>query len=87
MKYPIYFMRLLHGLKRSIEPNDKIFTRFVLDVPDLREMDLEVLREFCEDSERMALGLATLRDLVTQRTHSRDSTLRILLDLCVQKSK
>ena len=79
-------MKLLHGLKRSIEPNDKIFTRYVLDAPHLRETDLEVLREFCEDSERMALGLATLRDLVIQRSHSREPALRILLDLCIQPS-
>jgi hypothetical protein len=59
----------------------------VLDVPDLRETDLEVLREFCEDSERMALGLATLRDLVVYRSHSRQPALNILLDFCVHPSE
>jgi symplekin len=87
MKYPTYFMKLLHGLKQNIEPTDKILTRFVLDAPDLREADLETIREFCEDSERMVLGLATLHDLVIQRSQARHSALRILLELCIHPSK
>ncbi|KAI9336433.1 Symplekin tight junction protein C terminal-domain-containing protein [Zopfochytrium polystomum] len=94
-RYPYLFGRILRGLKgeaktestemaRGLDPKDRTFTKFLIDAPEvLPDAINEVVRSYCDDPDRMQLGLSTLRDLINLRPANRNQCLNILLSYCI----
>ncbi|KAI8804581.1 Symplekin tight junction protein C terminal-domain-containing protein [Cladochytrium replicatum] len=74
-----------HGL---LDPKDRTFTKFLIDVPEVTQWTVEVvLQRYCEDPERMQLGIFTLRDLINLRPAVRELCLDMLLKFCIYRVK
>ncbi|KAJ3025987.1 hypothetical protein HK097_006549, partial [Rhizophlyctis rosea] len=91
--YPTYFHRILTSVSHTtssstpLDPKDRTFTRFLLEVPEITEDCINFLRRFCDDPERMQLGLGTVRDLIKGRPASREGCLRVLEEFCLSPVK
>ncbi|KAJ3033702.1 hypothetical protein HDV00_005887 [Rhizophlyctis rosea] len=76
------------GVGKGLDAKDRMFTRFLLEVPDVtREAVDGVVRSYCDDAERMQLGISTLRDLISMRGSVKDQCLALLLEYCVHPVK
>ncbi|KAI8902736.1 Symplekin tight junction protein C terminal-domain-containing protein [Globomyces pollinis-pini] len=91
--YQIWFHNMLDMLKggdvdpsdetfTGLDPRDRAFTKFLVEVPQLTEYAMTRIHEYCRDSARMQLGLATFRDLIIYRPAVRDECLNYLLEFC-----
>jgi symplekin len=93
--YEIWFHKLLHGLREprnemgelALDPKDRAFSRFLIEAPEITDEAIGVIESYCNEEERMPLGISTLRDLVLYRPAVRDVCLNIMLFLCLHKDK
>ncbi|KAJ3389231.1 hypothetical protein HDU84_008969 [Entophlyctis sp. JEL0112] len=94
--YQSLFHKILASLKGEVKSDkenttaglDRTFTKFLIDAPMVPIKALSnAVKEYCEDSQRMLLGLSTLRDLVNLRPAMRHVCLGILLDYCTVSDK
>ncbi|KAJ3025490.1 UNVERIFIED_CONTAM: hypothetical protein HDU68_007085 [Siphonaria sp. JEL0065] len=97
--YEALFHRILHALKgetrgegeegvSGLDPKDRTFTKFLIDVPLVTKEALEVvLKGYCEDSERMLLGFSSLRDLIHLRPAVREYCIQTLFAYTVDTDK
>jgi hypothetical protein len=89
--YFIWFHKLLYGLQQPkengelvLDPKDRAFTKFLLEAPDLSDESIHgVLKSYCDQEEKMPLGISTLRDLILYRPAVREECLEILFALCL----
>ena len=81
--YDTWLRRILDAFRTQLDPRDRAFARFLLDLPELSDETLEMVREMCVERPDAVkvIGFATLRELVTMRVPVRDAALHILLDL------
>lgn len=75
-----------HPAVPGLDPTDRSFTRFLVEMPCLFPEALHRVELYCQDEERMALGMATLRDLITYRPAVRTVCLDKLLKFSVDES-
>ncbi|KAI9329560.1 Symplekin tight junction protein C terminal-domain-containing protein [Obelidium mucronatum] len=76
------------GVLPGLDPKDRTFTKFLIDVPVITKEALEVvLKGYCEDSERMLLGFSSLRDLIHLRPAVRDFCIEALFSYCIHPDK
>lgn len=80
-RYDECLLGLLSGLQEKPDQKDGIFTKLVLEAPLITESALEVIRKYCEDESRTALGMSTLQDLIFKRPSRQFQDLHVLLDL------
>ncbi|KXS15283.1 hypothetical protein M427DRAFT_155462 [Gonapodya prolifera JEL478] len=83
---PTYFLWLhtvLLRLRTSLDSKDRMFTKFLLEVPELDESSIDVVRKYVEDKDRRGLGIATFRDLVVLRPAVKDDCLQAILEYTV----
>ncbi|KAI8609396.1 Symplekin tight junction protein C terminal-domain-containing protein [Chytriomyces sp. MP71] len=72
----------------GLDPKDRTFTKFLIDVPMVPPTAIvETVKAYCEDSERMALGFSTLRDLINLRPALRAQCLDMLQAYCIHADK
>jgi hypothetical protein len=79
----------------GLDPKDRSFTRFLVEIPVLGDFALNRIKEYCVDPERlvtpsntrMLLGIATLRDLMVFRPAVRQICTDSLLDYCLSMDK
>lgn len=89
--YAFWLHKLLDGISKprneegeyALDPKDRTFARFLMDVPELTTQSLAVVQEYCHSEERMPLGISTLRDMVLYRPAVRPPCLDQLLGLCL----
>ncbi|XP_065184702.1 symplekin-like [Sycon ciliatum] len=72
---------LLTTLREKLSPEDRSFTKLLLEAPCITQGALEIVRSYCEDREYMDLGIATLSELVIRRPAATEAYLYTLLDL------
>jgi symplekin len=93
--YETWFHKLLHGLREprnemgelALDPKDRAFSRFLIEAPEITDEAIGVIESYCNEEERMPLGISTLRDLVLYRPAVRQVCLNIMLYLCLHKDK
>ncbi|ORY33531.1 hypothetical protein BCR33DRAFT_723132 [Rhizoclosmatium globosum] len=89
--YDALFHQMLFALKEGqggLDAKDRTFTKFLIDVPLVTSIALDqVLKSYCEDSERMLLGFSSLRDLILLRPAVRDRCVDTVLAYCVHPDK
>ncbi|KAJ3284576.1 hypothetical protein HDU79_008014 [Rhizoclosmatium sp. JEL0117] len=89
--YDALFHQMLFALKEGqggLDAKDRTFTKFLIDVPLVTTVALDqVLKSYCEDSERMLLGFSSLRDLILLRPAVRDRCVDTVLAYCVHPDK
>ncbi|KAJ3183351.1 hypothetical protein HDU85_002377 [Gaertneriomyces sp. JEL0708] len=79
-QYGRWLIRILEGVKDKLDPKDKIFARFLIDVPEVvDEVVTNIIKAYCDDAERMQLGLFTLQGLILHRPAVRTRSLDMLL--------
>ncbi|GES80155.1 hypothetical protein RCL_jg23105.t1 [Rhizophagus clarus] len=83
--YSIWLCRLLDRIMPTLE--DRIFTQFLLDVPELFEDAVDRIKIFCNDPDRSSLGFTTLSELIELRPPARPFCLNILLAYCLHKGE
>ncbi|TPX63008.1 hypothetical protein PhCBS80983_g00061 [Powellomyces hirtus] len=87
-EYAKWFHLILEALSEKLEPKDKTFTKFLIDVPEVTVEAIDKLvRKHCENEERMQLGLFTLQGLINYRPAVREQSLRMLLDYSINPIK
>ncbi|KJE91571.1 hypothetical protein CAOG_002696 [Capsaspora owczarzaki ATCC 30864] len=79
-RYTRCLMALLHALREKLDVRDRLFTRIVIEAPAFTPEVLDLVLEYCTDSERSMLGLSTLHDLVLYRPPLRKVCLQKLLE-------
>ena len=42
---------VLHGLYRKLEPGDRLFTKILLESPEITEGAINMIKSFCENNE------------------------------------
>jgi hypothetical protein len=65
----------------GLDPKDRSFTKFLVEVPDFADIVMKRILEYCEDEKYMQLGIYTLRDLIVYRPAVREECLKHLLNL------
>lgn len=81
MHYPQLALKVLDGLLPYIDSRDKIFTRFVSELPEIDEAILERVKSLARDPERVGLAVTTLHYLILFRPPVRDMCIDALEDL------
>ncbi|KAI8590955.1 Symplekin tight junction protein C terminal-domain-containing protein [Geranomyces variabilis] len=87
-EYRKWFHLILEALGTRLEPKDKTFTKFLIDVPEVTTEAIEtVVRKHCDSEDRMQLGLFTLQGLINLRPAVRDQCLQMLMDYALSPIK
>lgn len=81
-KYEQIFVALLTAATAKLGPEDRMFTRLLVEAPCIPDKALEVVSLDCRDPARSRLGLCTLRDIIYERPGlDRDRCLNALFAL------
>ncbi|TPX72985.1 hypothetical protein SpCBS45565_g00144 [Spizellomyces sp. 'palustris'] len=87
-QYPIWFHRILDKISTTLDPKDKTFAKFLIDVPEVTEEAIHrVVKGYCDDHERMQLGLFTLQGLINHRPAVRAECLKLLLEYALHPTR
>jgi hypothetical protein len=83
--YGTWLRRLLDSVMVQLEAKDQTFTQFLLEIPELYQDVIERVKIYCNDPDRIQLGLATLKEIAIKRPSERDFTMEILLHYAIHK--
>ncbi|KAF8677667.1 Symplekin tight junction protein C terminal [Rhizoctonia solani] len=86
-QYDIWLGRLASSLKARLEPKDKTFAKFLMELPSVPSNVLSLCRELAETPQQMGIGFAALREFIQLRPPVRPEAMRILLDLTAHPEK
>ncbi|CAE6440409.1 unnamed protein product [Rhizoctonia solani] len=86
-QYDIWLGRLATSLKARMEPKDKTFAKFLMELPLVSSHVLSLCRELAETPQQMGIGFAALREFIQLRPPVRPEATRILLDLTAHPEK
>ncbi|CUA78065.1 Symplekin [Drosophila melanogaster] [Rhizoctonia solani] len=86
-QYDIWLGRLATCLKARMEPKDKTFAKFLMELPSVPSHVLSLCRELAETPQQMGIGFAALREFIQLRPPVRPEATRILLDLTAHPEK
>ncbi|KAH7335182.1 Symplekin tight junction protein C terminal-domain-containing protein [Rhizoctonia solani] len=86
-QYDIWLGRLAGALKARMEPKDKNFAKFLMELPSIRPNVLSLCRELAETPQQMGVGFAALREFIQLRPPVRPEAMRMLLDLTAHPEK
>ncbi|KAI0272578.1 Symplekin tight junction protein C terminal-domain-containing protein [Gloeopeniophorella convolvens] len=79
--YDVWLNQIVAEYQTHLDGKDRMFARFLLDLPSVPSDVFTLLRDLCIEPERMQVGFQTLRDFVTQRPTLRGEGITILLEL------
>lgn len=71
---------LLNGLLERSDHRDGLFTRLFLEAPVITDNAVQILRKFCQDENRVHVGMGTLQEMILARPHHRPKYLVLLLE-------
>ncbi|CAE6412938.1 unnamed protein product [Rhizoctonia solani] len=86
-QYNIWLGRLASALKARMEPKDKNFAKFLMELPSIPPNVLSLCRELAETPQQMGVGFAALREFIQLRPPVRPEAMRMLLDLTAHPEK
>ncbi|KAI9842309.1 MAG: hypothetical protein M1838_003178 [Thelocarpon superellum] len=79
--YEKWVLKVLDGMLPYLDAKDKVFTRFLSEIPGINPAILERVTGLARDPERVGLAVNTLHYLVLLRPPARDLALDALQDL------
>ncbi|KIY64034.1 hypothetical protein CYLTODRAFT_402460 [Cylindrobasidium torrendii FP15055 ss-10] len=82
--YETWLNQIISRWEALLENKDKSFQKFLLDLPDIPNEVLTLLRELCMEAEsqgKQQIGFNTLRAIAVQRPALRQEAVTILLEL------
>ncbi|ORX54640.1 hypothetical protein BCR36DRAFT_282231, partial [Piromyces finnis] len=87
-QYEKWLNIIMDGLYDVLEPKDKLFTKFLLDIPEIPVNIIEKnIKKYCENPNRMQVGIYTLRNLIALRKANMKECLDLLLSYGVNPDK
>jgi len=87
-QYEKWLNIIMDGLYKVLEPNDKLFTKFLLDIPEIPPNLIEKnIKRYCENPERMQVGIYTLKNLIVLRKANMKECLDLLLTYGIHPDK
>ncbi|XP_063678160.1 symplekin-like [Bolinopsis microptera] len=78
---------VLHGLYRKLDPGDRLFTRILLECPEITEGAMTMIKSFCENADWQEVGISTLYELLLRRSNLRTQMLDVLLGLTMNTNE
>lgn len=84
MHYPKWAMRLVDGFFPYLNPQDKVLTRFLGEMPELNTAILGKVKTLCGDPSMVELALKSLLYLVVMKPPVRDLALDTVQDIWVE---
>lgn len=84
MHYPKWAMRLVDGFFPYLNPQDKVLTRFLGEMPELNTAILGKVKKLCGDPSMVELALKSLLYLVVMKPPVRDLALDTVQDIWVE---
>ncbi|RPD64406.1 hypothetical protein L226DRAFT_506092 [Lentinus tigrinus ALCF2SS1-7] len=85
--YETWLNQIVAAYQTHAEGKDRTFSRFLLDLPDVPQDVLNLLRESCVEPERRQMGFSALREFVAQRPSLRAEAMNMLLELTTHPDK
>ncbi|KAI0292278.1 Symplekin tight junction protein C terminal-domain-containing protein [Russula brevipes] len=85
--YEVWLNQIVAEYQSRLDRKDRMFARFLLDLPSVPSDVFTLLRDLCAEPDRMQVGFQTLRDFVTQRPTLRGEAMTILLELTTHSEK
>ena len=80
-QYDLWVIKVLDGMLPYLDAKDKVFTRFLSEIPQVDAAVLERVKGLARDPERVPLAVKTLHYLVLLRPPVRELALDALQDL------
>jgi hypothetical protein len=65
---------------KPLDPKNRLFTKFLVEVPYVTQPAFDRVIEYCDDSQFLQLGIASLRDFIIYRPAIRDKCISKLLE-------
>ncbi|KAI9769665.1 MAG: hypothetical protein M1840_003902 [Geoglossum simile] len=82
LRYEKWAIKVLDGILPYLDAKDnRVFTRYLSEIPDLSKDLLERVKTLCLDPERVQLVITSLHYLITLRPPARELCLDVLEDL------
>ncbi|KAI9798865.1 MAG: hypothetical protein M1833_004368 [Piccolia ochrophora] len=81
LQYDRSVLRVLDGILPYLDARDKVFTRFLSEIPVISPAVLERVKRLARDPERVMLAVSSLHYLVLLRPPAREMSLDALEDL------
>ncbi|KAI0305811.1 Symplekin tight junction protein C terminal-domain-containing protein [Multifurca ochricompacta] len=88
--YEVWLNQIVARYQSRLDRKDRMFARFLLDLPSVPSDVFTLLRDLCTEPDRCAVDAGrfqTLRDFVTQRPTLRGEAMTILLELTTHPEK
>ncbi|KAI0255985.1 Symplekin tight junction protein C terminal-domain-containing protein [Lactifluus subvellereus] len=85
--YEVWLNQIVAEYQSRLDRKDRMFARFLLDLPSVPSDVFTLLRDLSTEPDRMQVGFQTLRDFVTQRPTLRGDAMTILLELTTHPEK
>ena len=77
----------LNVFKDKLEPNDNLFSNFLVEIPKITDECNLFIDEYLKDSLRISSGLNALKDLILERETSRDFCLKKFMNLTISEDE
>ena len=84
-RYYTLLLKFIDYLTKQEDNKDRTFTYFIVEIPILFEEIWQIIKNYCENSEKLTIGYTTLRDLIIFRSKYRDRSLQLLLQYTSHK--
>ncbi|KAI0766933.1 Symplekin tight junction protein C terminal-domain-containing protein [Trametes elegans] len=85
--YETWLNQIVAAYQTHADGKDRTFSRFLLDLPQVPQDILTLLRESCVEPDRRQMGFAALREFVSQRPSLRAEAMNMLLELTTHPDK
>ncbi|KAI9100992.1 hypothetical protein DFS34DRAFT_450715 [Phlyctochytrium arcticum] len=85
--YTYWVIHFLEVAKRSLDPKDKTFAKFLIEIPEVNSEVIDRIKSFCEDPEWMQLGLFTIQGMMNHRPAVRSICFDLLLEYTSHPAK
>ncbi|KAI0629295.1 Symplekin tight junction protein C terminal-domain-containing protein [Trametes polyzona] len=85
--YETWLNQVVAAYQTHADGKDRTFSRFLLDLPQVPQDILTLLRESCVEADRRQMGFAALREFVAQRPSLRVDAMNMLLELTTHPDK
>ena len=72
---------ILHGICRKLQPGDRLFTKILLEAPEVSDSAVSMIKSLCNNPDWIEVGLSTMYELLIKRVNLRTKLLDVLLGL------
>ncbi|KAI9677901.1 MAG: hypothetical protein M1829_002398 [Trizodia sp. TS-e1964] len=81
LRYEKLALRILDGFLPYLDSRDKVFLRFLSEIPCITKEILERVKQLCRDPEKVGLAVASLQYLIMFRPPAKEMCLDVLEDI------